>query len=88
MRADGPEALLRIGCSVPFCNRTGIPDREGHDEWLCATHYRAVDARIKRLRRRIASRMSRAGFPEFLGRMDSRLWQKAKAQAIERAGGI
>lgn len=81
----------RVACIVPFCRRTcsraWLKERD-HEEFICGEHYRLVDARLRSLRRKVEKRMRRAVVPEFLERMSGRLWDKAKAQAIERAGGL
>lgn len=43
----------RLHCSVPFCRRTiatrSLP--KGHTEWICATHWRLVTRKAKRMKR-------------------------------------
>ncbi|PTM61920.1 hypothetical protein [Phreatobacter oligotrophus] len=86
----------RIGCCVPFCRRTRGP-RKGDRvpissirEWICAEHYRATPASLRRRRSRILRMIDRAsGVRLFrLYDIDRRIWDRLKAAAIERAAGI
>lgn len=79
----------RTPCCVPFCGRTA-PASNGWSEYLCGVHYRLADASLRQRRRFIRARWRKASgwrAERFL-RMDERLWERAKRQAIERAAGI
>ena len=82
----------RIPCVVPFCGRTTSAEKlsaKGHDQWLCADHWRLVDPRIKRLKARAERKLRKGiGTPAVLQGIAYRTWEKAKRQAIEAAGGI
>lgn len=85
----------RIPCVVPFCGRTTKDDgRFAH--WICGIHWRLVDrdrrSRLNRCRRLIRKAFRSQGDQHpampYLRRMDARIWEKARLQAIERAVGI
>lgn len=81
----------RIHCCVPFCRATR-GDRKVSpvaqiSEWICARHWKAVPARLKR-RRAAARRLARKGQTERAAWLDAWLWRECKRAAIEAAGGI
>lgn len=81
------QTLGRLRCVVPDCGRTF--KAEGHEEIICGKHWRLADRRVRQLVtkvRRLARR--RGGWSPWLIEQDERLWQKGKAQAIERAMGL
>ncbi len=85
----------RIPCCVPFCRRTAngqkFPDAH---EIICGKHYRLASLvlrrRLSKLRRRHAR--YREGVDdakiERSYALDWRIWDRIKAQVIERAAGI
>lgn len=68
---------IRLCCCVPHCGRTIAAPR---GQWICARHWRITD----RVWRRRFYLFRRRGRPDLAHRMFERL----KAQAIERAAGI
>ena len=89
-RARDPD---RLPCEVPFCGRTTAARRlteKGHDEWICGTHWRLVDPRLKALKRRVERKLACQGdkAPPRLRRIAWRIWEKAKAQAVGDAGDV
>ena len=70
--------MSRMRCVVPFCRHT--TGRFTSGEWICADHWRAVPARLKRLKR-LAERRQRAALAGWL-------WRRCKATAIEAAMGL
>lgn len=77
----------RLNCCVPFCRRSAAQESFPEcTEYLCGRHYSLVDKRL-RLRRAKVKRL-RPRFPNRARDVDWRLWTLAKAQAIERAGGL
>lgn len=77
---------MRIACCVPGCRRTSRGDA-GFDEWICAKHWPAI-ARAGRLEYLQAKR--RAKKHPSIGRLvrATRLWERMKCEAIEKAFGI
>lgn len=72
---------MRIACLVPFCPRTrSKPLRDGHDEWICADHWRLTSRRT-RLNLFRARRKRREEVEHWI-------WQRLKKQAIEAGMGI
>lgn len=85
----GDEELGRIGrlrCSVPGCGRTFRVD--DCEEVICGRHWRLADRRLRQLVTKVLIKGRRHGWPDRLLRLHGRLWQKGKAQAIERAMGL
>lgn len=76
----------RVPCAVPFCRRTRAPDQ--FTEWLCGDHWRLVDARLRKLRRKILKRLQRGATGGNVAKLDVWTWERAKRQAIERAHGL
>lgn len=89
---DGPG---RIGCLVPFCRSTRGDwkgDEPLHDgvEWMCWKHYRLVPRSVRRRRTRLDRMSTRADEAQRnrIRTLQRRLWARAKASAIEAAGGL
>lgn len=88
---------VRLSCCVPFCRRTKAAKSEVieldvavidlADEWICATHWRAVPARLRRLHSAAKRRLRRRRTVRF-ALVVSRIWDKCQRAAIEAAGGI
>ena len=81
----------RIPCCVPFCRRTASRAKIGdHTEIICGKHYRLASATLRRRLTKIRRRYRYILPPGELARLhelDLRLWDRIKAQAIERAAG-
>lgn len=83
----------RIPCCVPFCRRT---TGQRYTEWCCGPHWRLGSGTLRRrkarVRRRIASLYRRGGMHSAqwarLIRLHNAIWERIKAQIIERAAGI
>lgn len=91
----------RIKCLVPFCRRTRKPDCT---EWICGVHWKMVSAVSRRRKSKVFRCYRRrfgnyafwkfpAGSPQRieavrLDRLCSKVWDRCKRQAIERAVGI
>lgn len=82
--------FARIACCVPFCRRGTTLWPSG--EFMCGKHYRLADKELRRRRSKVIRRLRLAG--EMDGdtyktdrawRIDTKLWNKIKGQAIERA---
>ena len=69
----------RISCLVPFCRRT-TKRIAAWDEWICGNHWRAVDPKLKAIKR-AAKRMRRS-------KLAGLIWERCRRQAIERAAGL
>jgi hypothetical protein len=83
------DELARLGrqrCCVPGCRRTYRDD--GYSEIMCGKHWRLADRKLRRLVTRVLVKGGRRGWPDRLLLLHDRLWQKGKAQAIERAMGL
>lgn len=80
----------RVSCCAPFCNRTVRRDKlaYGASEWICQTHYRLVDIKLKRQRSALRRRNIKRKEWERYVKTDDRMWLRIKRQAIERAAGI
>lgn len=79
----------RLNCVVPYCRRTrgdrkNDPVTEGM-EWICADHWKLVGRKLKLDRRRFKRRY---GSSEHGWKLDSWIWKRMKAQAIETAMGL
>ena len=82
----------RIPCLVPFCRRSAPLERFSlSEEIMCGAHWRLVDrslrrrdARLRRLLRRARNEAVEDRVYDLL----SRVWSRARRQAIERAAGI
>lgn len=77
-------ALGRRRCVVPGCGRTF----QARGEVICGKHWRLADRRLRQLVNKVRAKGRRRGWPGWLLDLDERLWQKGKAQAIERAMGL
>ena len=74
----------RLLCAVPGCRRT---HKAGEfDEWVCGKHWSAVPRDLRRLYT-VAKRRWRRD-PAKWGRVCSRLWERCREAAIDRAMGI
>lgn len=80
-----------ITCAVPFCRRKrGL--RKGDngvlpDDFICGDHWPLVSPRLRRLLHRRRRRWER--YRQLSdGKACDRLWDKCKAQAIERGAGL
>jgi len=60
----------------------------GFNEWLCQTHYSAVDIKLKRQRSALRRRNIKRLDAERYVATDDRMWRRIKKQAIERAAAI
>jgi hypothetical protein len=60
----------------------------GFNEWLCQTHYRAVEIKLKHQRAALRRRNIKRLDAERYVATDGRMWRRIKKQAIERAAGI
>lgn len=74
----------RLKCLVPFC-RCSRGDRKNDPvanvtEWICEKHWKGT-TRSWRQRRGLFKRRRRFD-------LEARMWERLKAQAIERAAGI
>jgi len=80
----------RTPCLVPFCRRTSGRDAFWGDacEFLCGKHYPLVDKRLRWLRGRVKAKARRLGWTPALIALETRLWARAKAQALDRAAAI
>lgn len=94
----------RIPCCVPFCRRTADGDRFKGQEIVCGKHWRLASAvqrrRHSRMARQYRRRFGENGYWQYppgsalrfdaikLGRICNGLWDRCKAQAIQRAAGI
>lgn len=94
----------RVRCCVPFCQRTAPPvrkDGQAVDEFICAEHWRAADAELRRRynreRKRLRPLLAQPvdGYTpdqrhELLAawRWLVTMWTEVKKQAIEKALGI
>lgn len=79
----------RTLCLVPFCRRTASAKlMGGAAQFLCGKHYPLVDKRIRRLRARVKRKVRKTGWTVALARLDDRLWDRAKQQALDRAGAL
>ena len=92
----------RVRCCVPFCRRTRAP-QDRFAEWVCPTHWTAVDRRLRRLHARCKKAANKATWrnprwgwavkdPDSVAwhavAREARVWERCKRQAIERAAGI
>lgn len=73
----------RIPCCVPFCRRTRAAEKLAPwSEFICSDHWRLVDRRRRRVyakaKRKLADRVQLLNW----------LWERLKAEAIEKAVGI
>lgn len=75
----------RHPCLVPYCRRTCKPG--DFREWICGKHWPLVDKHLKRRRARLRRMWKRRQDPR-IEALDARVWERCKAQAIERAAGI
>lgn len=80
----------RIPCLVPFCGCGATcypPDETG--EIICPKHYRLVDRSLKARRRRVRAAFKRRGelWSDRHWRMEHKLWNRIREQAITRAAG-
>lgn len=96
--------MTRIPCIVPFCRRTADAAKFAGQEIICGKHWRLASATLRRRHSRMARRYRKhfgdngwwhyaPGSPERLAcvrlaRICDALWDRCKAQAIQRAGGI
>jgi hypothetical protein len=60
----------------------------GFNEWLCQTHYGAVEIKLKHQRAALRRRNIKRLDAERYVATDDRMWRRIKKQAIERAAGI
>jgi hypothetical protein len=65
-------------CCVPFCRHT---TKRVFAEWICGEHWRHVDPSVKRMKRTAERRFRGTATYDTV-------WERCKAQAIERAVGI
>lgn len=82
--------MTRTPCCVPFCRRTKATEQlaaRGHDEWICADHWRAVPAGLRHLKAAISRRMRRSPTHARAHAL-ARVWGQCKRAAIEAAGGL
>jgi len=85
---------MRAACCAPFCRRTTDAAKlaaKGHTEWLCQVHWSFVPPSLKRRRaklRRMAKHTMDGGRLGRIDAADAVLWERCKALAIERAGGV
>lgn len=81
--------MTRIACQVIGCGRTINGAKIAPNaEWICADHWRLVDRRTKLMLTRIKRKRNRLADPCLLTALGNKVWDRAKAQAIERAMGI
>ena len=94
----------RIACCVPHCQRTFRAGEDINREYLCGRHWQMVSPTLRGRKLRFYARYLRlygdapfwhfpAGSPKRiasvrLDRICRKIWERAKRQAIERAGGI
>lgn len=83
----------RIPCCIPFCKRTGSRAKFPNcSEFMCGKHYQLGSRTLRRRRAKLRRRMLRTRGDtrdaQRLSALDWRLWDRIKAQAIERAAGI
>lgn len=94
----------RIPCCVPFCRRTADGTKFEGSEIVCGKHWRLASAPLRRRHGRFARlyrrRFGSNGYWHYppgsplrldaikLGRICNKLWDRCKAQAVERAAGI
>lgn len=76
----------RQRCCVPGCGRT-YKD-EGHSEIICGKHWRMADAALRQLLARVRRRARHRGWTSSRVRLDNRIWERARDQAIGRAMGL
>lgn len=102
--AIGPKANDRVRCCVPFCQRTrarASPSGQSVDEFICATHWRAANAELRRRytreKKRLWPELSAPASDHTPGKQLELLaawrwllvmWSEIKKQAIDRALGI
>lgn len=79
--------MSRVRCVVPFCRRTREDDPR-FSEWICGDHWRMVPKKYRQVYGRFKRRWRRFGTPVSYHPRGSRLWERIKREAIERAGGI
>ena len=77
----------RLRCSVPGCGRT-FKVEEGVDEVVCGKHWRLADLRLRRLVTKVRRKARKLGWSDALLRLDHKLWNRGREQAIERAMGL
>lgn len=70
---------MRLRCCVPHCRRTR-KFTPIYSEWICGVHWRAT-SKHWRGRFHLFNRRHRQDLAD-------RMWERLKAQAIERAAGI
>lgn len=85
----------RIPCCVPFCRRTACRLKFADaQEIICGRHYRLASPVLRRRLSKLRRRRDRYrdgvddAKIERSHALDWRLWDRIKAQAIERAAGI
>ena len=80
----------RLPCSVPFCRRTTATGRFA--EWLCANHWPLVSPALKARKRKAARLLRQARLrgleKPMIEARAAQIWERCKAEAIERAAGI
>lgn len=80
-----PECAPRLTCCVPFCQRT-VAAKPGWTAWICQEHWSAVPRRDRAILTRAKRKARKAGLR--WNEACTRLWNRCKRIAIERAGGI
>ena len=80
----------RLPCSVPFCRRTTAAGRFA--EWICAKHWPLVSWTTKARKRMDARLLRKARLrgieKPMIEARAAQVWERYKAEAIERAAGI
>ncbi len=79
--------MERVHCVVPGCRRTRKRVNET-DEWICGTHWPAVSKHIKRILFHNRRRVRKYGWSEVRWKIERKLWERCKVDAIEKAVGL
>lgn len=81
-----PLASGRIRCCVPGCGRTF--KHEGETEVICGKHWRSADKWRRAILTQLRRKYQRHGLSDREAWLFDRLWDKCRAQAIERSFGL
>lgn len=78
----------RLPCLVPGCRRTLKPGEADHSEGICAKHWPSTSKRHRALLSKVRRKAKRIGWTPQLSRLEARLWDRLKTEAIEIGVGL
>jgi hypothetical protein len=78
----------RVGCCVPYCNRSFKREHHGEYRVCCGTHWRMADKDLRRLFSTLRKRGERHGWTHARILANNRLYDRIVASAIENLMGV